>query len=120
MSETTLPLTCLCLLFGYAAWAYRGDYLDLMKAHNEWIASANEAIRRHRNERDMLTASNKEAWEAYKRAFLISLDTDKARIAAEDHVKYLRTQLDEAKARAEAAERSQEDTEAYDQIARNC
>ena len=115
MSETAFLLACLSILLGVAAWAYRSEYLATLRDYNVVLREYQEANRLRREERAMLTNSERQAWGSYKRAFLISLDNDKARIAAEEHIKDLRSQIEELQARAEAQKREEADTEVYDE-----
>lgn len=108
MTAITL-LSLLSAFLAYVAWNYRCDFRTTTEAY--------DVVLRHNQE---LTRQSRETWEAYGRVYRLARQSDAARVAAEEHAKELRTQIEELKARAEAAERAEADTEIYDEISRNC
>lgn len=116
---TTIPLVIAALAI-IAALYYRQEMIAMTTFAEQCRVTFSWQYQQLERERDRHENEGREAWEAYLKAFRKMRKSEAARVAAEDHVKYLRTQLDEAKARAEAAERAEADTEIYDEIARNC
>lgn len=109
---TTFPLIIAALAVILALY-YRQEMLDATRSAEQYRISFRWQYQQLERERDRHENEGREAWEAYLKAFRKVRKSEAARVAAEDHVKYLRTQIEELKARAEAAERSQEDTEIY-------
>lgn len=109
---TTIPLVIAALAV-IAALYYRQEMIAITTFAEQSRITFRWQYQQLERERDRHANEGREAWEAYLKAFRKVRKSETARVAAEDHVKFLRTQLDEAKARAEAAERSQEDTEVY-------
>lgn len=109
---TTLPLVIAALAI-IAALYYRQEMIAMTTFAEQSRISFRWQCQQIERERDRHENEGREAWEAYLKAFRKVRKSETARVAAEDHVKYLRTQIEELKARAEAAERAQADTEIY-------
>jgi hypothetical protein len=89
MTEAITLLALLAAFLAYLAWNYRCDYCVVTDEYNRLLGDYQEATRRHREERTMLTQSERAAWSSYTRALRIAIENDKARIAAEQRAEQL-------------------------------
>lgn len=115
MTEAIVLLSVFALILAYLAWNARCKYYDLLAGYNSLLKDYEESTRNNREQRDMLAASEREAWRSYARAFKIAIEESQARSAAEELAKNLKSQLEEMAANLAAAESAASDTEIYEE-----